>query len=501
MSGMLRRFRSLISSPVKSTISPSQHIILPVKAAIQMKAAKASLEGISNHEEEATRIGFKTERDMMCKGGTAMRWAWVVVMLIMLIALNPLNVGTLWAATINAASCSQADVNSAITSAVDGDTVIIPAGTCTWTTQLTALSSAKAITVQGAGIDRTIIVDNVSKAGGGLETVLFPVSVARGKTFRLTGMTFQGLAQDTQVFNKGTVVLSGTEQDFRLDHLKFTQPGTSAIRLYGHLYGVVDHCNFDLSNFKQGINVQHNGWNGYANGDGSFADITYLGTNRAIYIEDNTFLGAGAAGAGPFDFLSGGRFVFRYNTVTNDTLAVHGPESGGRVRGGRTHESFHNTSSTKPLLFPSMYMRGGVGVIYRNTITGYKYGIDFADVRAQSLYNPWGQGDGSSVYDGKQQANGYPCIDQVGWGTSDLLSGDPPTPVAWPHQIQDPVYVWSNTFSVTNATVNSEAAQVQPGRDYILDTPKPGYTAYTYPHPLVSGTAALPKPPANLQVK
>src|SRR2546428_159765 len=204
MSGMLRRFRSLISSPVKSTISPSQHIILPVKAAIQMKAAKASLEGISNHEEEATRIGFKTERDMMCKGGTAMRWVWVVVMLIMLIALNPLNVGTLWAATINAASCSQANVNSAITSAVDGDTVTIPAGTCSWTTTLTI---TKGITLLGAGAGSTVLQDNVPKGdsncqGGG---PLMDWTVNSPNTLRISGFTIQGVATDPAVCQKGHI--------------------------------------------------------------------------------------------------------------------------------------------------------------------------------------------------------------------------------------------------------------------------------------------------------
>src|SRR2546425_376557 len=44
MSGTSQRFRSLVSSPGKPTISPSRHIILPVKVAIQMKPAKASLD-------------------------------------------------------------------------------------------------------------------------------------------------------------------------------------------------------------------------------------------------------------------------------------------------------------------------------------------------------------------------------------------------------------------------------------------------------------------------
>ena len=41
-----------------------------------------------------------------------------------------------WAATINAASCSYADVSAAVSAASPGDTVSVPSGTCTWNTQL-----------------------------------------------------------------------------------------------------------------------------------------------------------------------------------------------------------------------------------------------------------------------------------------------------------------------------------------------------------------------------
>src|SRR5690349_21365027 len=52
--------------------------------------------------------------------------------------------------TYTAASCNRSDVNAVINgpthTAVNGDTIIIPAGTCTWTS---------GITVNGVGIDIT----------------------------------------------------------------------------------------------------------------------------------------------------------------------------------------------------------------------------------------------------------------------------------------------------------------------------------------------------------
>src|SRR5262245_7791446 len=68
------------------------------------------------------------------------------------------------AATRNAASCSSADVQSAINAAVAGDTVAVPAGNCTWTTKVTI--SNKALTLNGAGIGATNITDGI---GGALD--------------------------------------------------------------------------------------------------------------------------------------------------------------------------------------------------------------------------------------------------------------------------------------------------------------------------------------------
>lgn len=52
------------------------------------------------------------------------------------------------ASVVNAATAASSDVAAAVASAVDGDTVIIPAGTATWTS---GVNIGKAITIQGAG--------------------------------------------------------------------------------------------------------------------------------------------------------------------------------------------------------------------------------------------------------------------------------------------------------------------------------------------------------------
>ena len=92
------------------------------------------------------------------------------------------------------------------TQAQDGDTITLPAGTFTWSTQI---SITKNITLSGAGQDVTVLYDNVPKSGGGDSTVPIFCSGITGN-LRLTAFTLHGLAQDTQIYNKGEISISGT---------------------------------------------------------------------------------------------------------------------------------------------------------------------------------------------------------------------------------------------------------------------------------------------------
>jgi len=95
------------------------------------------------------------------------------------------------AATIDAASCSQEDVQAAIDKARDGDVVVVPAGTATWTTPKAWTPSVKirkGIVLKGAGMDRTVIVDGTVARFG--HELLIEVIAEEGKPFRMTGFTF-----------------------------------------------------------------------------------------------------------------------------------------------------------------------------------------------------------------------------------------------------------------------------------------------------------------------
>lgn len=80
-------------------------------------------------------------------------------------------------------------------------------------------------------------------------------------------------------------------------------------------------------------------------------------------------------------------------------------------------------------------------------------------------------------------------LDQPGLGKGDLLRGLPGRPAKWPQQVSEPCYSWNN-FALEDGTarnLSSTEPSIKEGRDFFNETPKPGYTPYTYPHPLVSG--------------
>jgi len=89
-----------------------------------------------------------------------------------LLCLIVISSGTLMAITITASSPSLRDVDSAITAAGNGDTVIIPAGTAAWSSTLVLTKGIMLIgqtstdPIAGTAVDKTIIQDNLPRGRG-----------------------------------------------------------------------------------------------------------------------------------------------------------------------------------------------------------------------------------------------------------------------------------------------------------------------------------------------
>ncbi|MBN1421992.1 MAG: hypothetical protein JXP34_24680 [Planctomycetes bacterium] len=196
------------------------------------------------------------------------------------------------AADIDAKSGSRDDVQAAIDAAKDGDTVRIPAGTFTWTKAVRigadkdlggkwTIVGQKHLTIEGAGIDRTIIVDEVPRHPNGIDDALFVLHTREGKPFRLTGMTLRGGTAETGW--TGAVLIRGTSKQVRVDRIRFDHVQARGLHIDGDIYGVIDHCEFLIDAWVQAIWIGHSAWGGRTYGDGSWASPLALGTEKAIY--------------------------------------------------------------------------------------------------------------------------------------------------------------------------------------------------------------------------
>lgn len=245
------------------------------------------------------------------------------------------------AATINAASCSQTDVQAAVNSANNGDTVVVPAGSCTWTSVIKLKD--KGITIQGAGIDQTVITDSTTSDW---EQTPFWIIGSEGKPFRITGFTFNGVSD-----YHGSIYITGTCKNFRIDNCKFVDLGSRPIEVQGYTFGVIDHCTFtgNMANIRL---------KGLYPGDASFQRPLSLGTANAVYIEDCIFDRTNEH-IGAVDGQSGGRYVFRYNTVISTFVATHGSETGYPERSVFSYEIYENTFTSPSNWFAAIFLRGG----------------------------------------------------------------------------------------------------------------------------------------------
>ncbi len=367
---------------------------------------------------------------------------------------------------ITAASCSMADIQAAINTSVNGDTIIVKGGSCTWASGTVTISSAHQIVLDG-GSNTTI---NFNGA-------YFDITAGAITNTVITGFTFTGSYTngDSPIwFNTST---SPYNLPFRFCHNTLnggnpSAPGT-LVSVTGNGPGVIDHNAFSCSNgADEMIHATGNG----ANDSSGWTDVVIPGGPDMIFIEDNTFNESGVI-ASAFQSYYGARTVARHNTFTNSQIDQHG--SGGI--GARWWEFYDNAATDGG----NFCIRAGSGLIFSNTNIGGTHMI--------------------------QEYGSYPALYQVGRGQ---------------HQELYPAYVWNNAgmdvlLNSTSGCALGEANMVEFNRD--VYQPSAGlyssipatcavnqayfatdqntlykcmstntwtkfYTPYCYPHPLVSGS-------------
>lgn len=399
------------------------------------------------------------------------------------------------AATINAASCSQSDVQKAINSASAGDTVVVPAGTCTYTTTASYTPSVtinKAVTVQGqttctgraaslSCTDNTIIYD-----GTGTNSGEIPISMTSDNA-RLTGFTF--LDKRSVVDYKYPLQVSGA--GWRIDHCHFAPTNTAypSHGIYAYGNGLVDHSYF--KDVNGGVDVDgSNSKDATYPGDYNWTQSLDPGGANAVYIEDNEFAySAGNVLDGATDSYAGARLVFRYNDVQNTNWGGHGLDSGG-LRSVLLMEIYNNTASNSGThIYTLIGSRGGTFYIFNNTTSASGGSFDsfmwLQNYRSDSAYQSnWGPCDGSNSIDqNKSGQQGSVCQDQVGRAGPQSGFGTLET--------YYPGYSWGNNFkgsapTISNVTIcgyqdctRAQTYHILNNRDFYMEVPSFNGTAGT----------------------
>jgi hypothetical protein len=339
--------------------------------------------------------------------------------------------------TLTAASVAESDVATCVTLATAGNTIIIPAGTSTWTTDLAVSAN---ITIEGTGTPNTLpaqfgsgtlsthITDN---AGTSAPLFEVEISYSSGALFRLSTIDIEPESSSTDLFRPVSVAgtcTSGGCPNIRLDNIGFgtttsftTNNDTSGncawlIRL-DNVFGVLDHDSEGSANWPYFVNPSLSAYLGVGGyGDNSWAQPDTYGTGSELYLENNllytqtAFVDTEIAPVG--GGIGGARYVARFNHVTTNAafgiFGNHGLDTDGRPQSGRTEEVYGNTVTIVPASGSSNVLagiRGGTEIVFGNTVSdgsGYwiNYFVSLATYRTVFTgSNGWGACGGSGAYD------------------------------------------------------------------------------------------------------
>ena len=408
--------------------------------------------------------------------------------------------------TVYTTDGSQLDVQAAVDNSSDGDTITFPSGTHTYDWGSSAVSwSNKNITIQGQGVDATTLTGS---------SYIFDVTNSTASQFRITGLTITSSSNSDPPIQISSRYQATAQwvYGWRIDNIKFNREAglSTTIRIYGVNWGLIDNCSFystvDTGNEFWFISFYSSYYDAanetnYAGEYSWGLDIDW-GTYKALYIEDNIFSSPDATGgAHPFDCGEGARLVFRYNDTIGGGPIFHPNKTAGL--GPVKYEIYNNTFAAGSYAgyYPFTVQGGGTGVVFKNQWSGFDVaGLNLMERRISTDESeaPLGKCSTSNALDGyvgetrtNPDSNGWPCKNQVGRG---------------PGNISMPVYAWYNgtqaDCATTQATCTDTVNLVATGTgitDYIKatghsnaevdfvnngTTAKPGYTPYTYPHPL-----------------
>ncbi len=350
--------------------------------------------------------------------------------------------------TVTAVTCKVSDVQTAINSASNGDTVTIP-GSCTWTTGIT-IPSAIGITITGMGTpDSNGSTQGASASCSGTVITLsgataFKASPNLGaSTTRLSCMALNYGGGPSVAFSiAGNCNASGCT-NLRVDNITFNNWAGHAsagisygMSVVGNMFGVIDHntINGVANNYLQLVEFSHASYQGAGSyGDNSWHQPESYGSSNFLFIENNAFNTAGCCenegSVGGLATQGGGRVVVRFNQFNNMdnlnfSMGWHGTESNGRPRSTRAFEYYGNTFTCTTHCDSVAGARGGTGLNWGNTINLNSASLNsfftLTTYRTQGSLGGWGACDGSSPWDTNDGVTYFSGTVTSGGGTATI---------------------------------------------------------------------------------
>jgi hypothetical protein len=465
----------------------------------------------------------------------------------LVVALVVLSATAAFAGTVRtAATCSansvQASVDASADNPSDPDVVIIPAGDCTWATGITI---TKSLIIKGAGSGAIVHGAAVSpcpctivRDGIATNTSMVQVSLKANAKFRIAHIDFEfgggankGSAAPGVISFYGPSTSNANLPQVRADHLKFGDNPNKYI-LFNDVVGVTDQTQATGA-FRMFSYTKHANWDSQPYGNGSWAAPSNFGSDRAVFIEDLSFVDTyGGTGTSIADGDSGARIVVRKSDLQDTQQVVH--EVGAAYfRSNRSLEVYSNNfvwtglvtgnpTARNPWGGSGVSIRGGTGIVHSNNYNA-QFGsnstfVKLANFRDTGAFWPgicdgtgaWDLNDGV-VYDsgthtgpngattltdgtkswatGAQWAPGPHTaysVHNVTRGTGAGIDGNTTntlTPKAWEGHGTQLTFNTGDSYQILRATVCMD----QPGRgqsDLITGTPPQSGWVHNAPEPI-----------------
>jgi hypothetical protein len=412
----------------------------------------------------------------------------------------------LWAGTYTAATCNYSDVNAIVNgpthTAVNGDTIIIPAGTCTWTSNL---SVSVAITITGTGTPNagastfgSGTLNTILKDNAGSSSPLIAVSgsgITFGQTVIIALLDIEPESASAALYSPITVAGTCTSNgcpNLRVDNIGFgmtTQwneagngaPADWMIRT-DNVFGVIDHCTLPTGSTVELLNANHSAYLGVGGyGDNSWAQPDTFGGADVLYMENNvvtTNQSVNDCDTNPLGGNIGGcRIAGRYNHITGasgffSAFYGHGLDTDGRPQGLRQLEAYGNTltcNQNSGCNAGIATFRSGTGRVFGNTMTISSGGF-YNNVAEIVVYrnvftasDGWAACGGSSPYDTNDGTVYYSGTNSGSSGATTLTdttkSFPSLTPTGAPYSVHDTTQGWwAEIASNTSTTLTIQAS-------------------------------------------